>query len=255
MPDPSSIAVWAVSEEETDAQKLALRLKIPFVIQEDPPSDYTWLLFFDEDSLLLHNFAHPEFKPVTINYLSNEFMKRWKHASRNDLLCKAVGLKKGCTKILDATCGLGYDAFFLATMEDLEVFTCERNIIVSELVMNALLRVKEQGRFEEFPLYFYMGDSMEYLQNTTEQFDTIYLDPMYPREEEKSAKQKKEMQIFRELLGDDGDAEKLFDLAYEKALKRVVVKRPDDAAEITSKRKPDIVFPGKTIRFDVYLKV
>ena len=76
---------------------------------------------------------------------------------------------------------------------------------------------------------------------------------MYPREEEKSAKQKKEMQVFRELLGGDEDAEKLFELALTKALKRVVVKRPDDAPEISQTRKPDIVFPGKTIRFDVYL--
>lgn len=250
----SELAVWAVSEDEAEAQKLASRLQIPLVFQDEPPSEYKWLLFYDEDVLLLHSFSHPEFKPISIDYLSKEFMKRWKHASRNDLLCKAIGLKKGVTKILDATCGLGYDAFFLATMEDLEVFTCERNLIVAELVMDALLRVKEQGRFEEFPLYFYLGDTFDFLKNTDEKFDAIYLDPMYPRDSEKSAKQKKEMQVFRELLGGDLDAEKLFELAYEKASNRVVVKRPDDAEEITSKRKPDIVFPGKTVRFDVYLK-
>lgn len=255
MPDaPLNLAVWAVSEEESDAHKLALRLGVPFVIQEDPPSQYQWLFFFDEDVLLLHNFHHPEFKPISIDYLSNEFTKRWKSASKNDLLCKAIGVKKGCRKIFDATCGLGYDAFFLATFDDLEVFTCERSTIIAELVMNALLRVKEDGRFEEFPLYFYLGDSQEFLKNTTEEFDTIYLDPMYPREAEKSAKQKKEMQIFRELVGDDIDSGSLFALAYEKAKKRVVVKRPDDAIEITDQMKPDIVFPGKTVRFDVYLK-
>jgi 16S rRNA (guanine1516-N2)-methyltransferase len=111
------------------------------------------------------------------------------------------------------------------------------------------------GRFEEFPFYFHFGDSQEFLAGPqAPYFDAIFLDPMYPREESKTAKQKKEMQVYRELVGKDLDAKSLFELAMKKARKRVVVKRPDDADPIVASPAPDFVLEGKTVRYDVYLR-
>lgn len=250
-----NIAVWSESKNDSDSLKLADKLGIPLYIQETPPNPgaLDWLYFYDEGELFLHSYKYPEFKPISINYLSKEFTKRWKSFSRNDLLGKAIGIKKGIKTVLDATCGLGYDSFLLASMNEIEVFTCERNPIIAELVMNALLRVKEEGRFEEFPLYFYLGDAKTFLLSD-QKFDTIYLDPMFPRESNKSASQKKEMLLFRNLVGNDDDVVDLFRLSLKRANNRVVVKRPDDAPKIVEDILPDIVFPGKTIRFDVYLK-
>ena len=127
---------------------------------------------------------------------------------------------------------------------------------VAELTMNALLRVKEMGRFEEFPLFFHNGDGADFLKaQKPGAFDAVYLDPMYPREDEKSAKQKKEMFLLRELVGKDLDAEALFEAAWAAAAKRVVVKRPDDAPRITRAREPSMVLEGKTVRYDIYLKL
>ena len=51
------------------------------------------------------------------------------------------------------------------------------------------------------------------------------------------------------------DAEELFQAALKKAKNRVVVKRPDDGTFITEARKPDFTIEGKSVRFDVYLKI
>jgi 16S rRNA (guanine1516-N2)-methyltransferase len=257
MPEKSleGLAVWAVSEEDAEALKLARRLSLPLYAQEEPPAveGLRWLFFYEDDVLFLHSFEH-DFKPLYVDYLG-DFQRRWKSLSRNDLLLKAIGLKKGVRTICDPTCGLGYDAFLLATLRDLEVTACERNPIVAELVMNALLRVKEMGRFEEFPLYFHLGDSREFLEKAGEgAFDAVYLDPMYPRSTSQSAKQKKEMQLVRDLVGKDEDAGELFRAAWKAAKKRVVVKRPDDAASLIQEREPDAMIEGKTVRYDIYLK-
>jgi 16S rRNA (guanine1516-N2)-methyltransferase len=252
----AELAVWALDSEDTDSQKLAQRLGVPLYVQEDPPAadSLRWLLFLEDDALFLHSFGH-DFKPLCVNYLERDFQRRWKSLSRNDLLLKAVGAKKGVRTICDPTCGLGYDAFLLATVLDLEVTACERNVVLAELVMNALLRLKESGRFEEFPLYFHFGDGLAFLEQAGEgAFDCVYLDPMYPRDESRTAKQKKEMQLVRELVGKDEDAGALFAAAWRAARKRVVVKRADDAESLDTGRQPDAVLEGKTVRYDVYLK-
>jgi 16S rRNA (guanine1516-N2)-methyltransferase len=254
---PPGLAVWSEGEEDAEAAKLAARLGVKLYVQEEPPvsPDLEWLFFYEEETLFLHSFRHPEFKPLTIDYLSGDFARRWRHASRNDLLLKAIGLKKGVRTVCDPTCGLGYDAFFLATMKDLEVTACERSPVVAELTMNALLRVKEWGRFEELPLYFHFGDGMEFLRAQGEaSFDAIYLDPMFTRAASATAKPKKEMFLVGELVGDDSDAAALFTVAQRAARKRVIVKRADDAAPLFVSREPDLCFSGKTVRYDVYLK-
>ena len=60
------------------------------------------------------------------------------------------------------------------------------------------------------------------------------------------------MRVLREVVGDDLDAEKLLEAALQVAKKRVVVKRAKLAPTLTEK-KPDVIFMGKSSRFDVYL--
>lgn len=250
---PKGVVVWSDDPAESEAEKLAARVGAPLLVAEEPPQA-DWLLFFDEDRLYLHSGAHEGFRPLTIDFLGGDFARRWRSATKNDILVKAIGLKKGVRTVCDATCGLGYDAFFLSTFKDLEVTACERSPIVAELVMDALCRVKDTGRFESSPLYFHFGDAIPFLAAHRGEFDAVYLDPMFPRPESATALPKKEMQWIGDLAGKDEDAEALFAAAFEAAKTRVVVKRSDDAPEVTSLRKPDYVVPGKTVRFDIYLK-
>ncbi len=255
---PPGLIVWSDDPHDSDSRKLALRLGARHLVSEEPPPNAEWLLFFDDDALYLHTAKHPEFRPLCVDYLGShggrEFARRWRSATKNDILIKAIGLKKGVRTVCDATCGLGYDAFFMSTFKELEVLACERSPVPAELALDAMSRVKDTGRFESHPLFFHFGDGKEFLRARPEGFDAVYLDPMYPVDETATAKPKKEMFLFRELVGEDLDTEELFAAAWGGAKKRVVVKRSDNAEEITKTRKPDYVVPGKTVRFDIYLK-
>ncbi len=99
----------------------------------------------------------------------------------------------------------------------------------------------------------YNIDSKDYLKKLDiENYpDVIYFDPIFP-EKTKTALSKKSSRLLKQVVGDDLDSAEVFELALKKAKKRVVVKRPKHANTITA-LKPDIVFEGKAVRFDVYL--
>lgn len=105
-------------------------------------------------------------------------------------------------------------------------------------------------------LEIYNTDAKDYLKNLDKidkknYPDVIYFDPIFP-EKSKTALSRKSAILLRETVGDDVDSAEVFELALKKAQKRVVVKRPLHAKNINS-LKPDIVFAGKAVRFDVYL--
>jgi 16S rRNA (guanine1516-N2)-methyltransferase len=94
--------------------------------------------------------------------------------------------------------------------------------------------------------------ALDYLLDHAEAegYDCIYLDPMFPAHKS-GAKPTKEMQILQALTGNI-DIETCFETALQKARKRVVVKRPAKAPNISAS-KPDLVYREKTVRFDIYL--
>ncbi len=72
--------------------------------------------------------------------------------------------------VLDATGGFGVDSYYFSLYAQ-RVVHCEINEVLSTIVrQNAeTLHAKH--------LFCYVGDGMTYLQNSNEQFDTIYIDP------------------------------------------------------------------------------
>ena len=68
---------------------------------------------------------------------------------------------------------------------------------------------------------------------------------------DKSALVKKEMRLFRPLVGDDLDAPALLQAALALASHRVVVKRPRKAPIIEG-AKPSYALEGKSSRYDIY---
>ena len=61
------------------------------------------------------------------------------------------------------------------------------------------------------------------------------------------------MRAFRDLVGEDPDAETLLEPALSCAEYRVVVKRPRKAPTLSA-RKPTVVMSGKSSRYDIYTK-
>jgi 16S rRNA (guanine1516-N2)-methyltransferase len=76
------------------------------------------------------------------------------------------------------------------------------------------------------------------------------MDPMFP-ERKKSAKVKKEMQAFHQIVGADEDAAELLPLALERAKYRLVIKRSASAGYLAD-MQPSYSLEGKSTRFDIF---
>ena len=172
---------------------------------------------------------------------------------KSQMLAKAVGLNKFKNPhILDATAGLGRDSFVLACL-GCKVDMVERSSIVHALLEDGLKRANADDEIALITnkMSLTNQDSYEYISSIRINPEIIYLDPMFPSRE-KSALVKKEMRIFKELLGTDEDSDKLLDISLAKAKHRVVVKRPRKSPHLMDK-KPTYILEGKANRFDVYV--
>ena len=67
----------------------------------------------------------------------------------------------------------------------------------------------------------------------------------------KSAAVRKEMRIFRALVGADGDSDRLLPAAIAAARRRVAVKRPRGASPLPGPA-PSGSIDGRSTRFDIY---
>ena len=181
---------------------------------------------------------------------------------KGQAIAKAVGLKNGVIpSVLDATAGLGRDAFVLASL-GCKVQMIERHPVVAALLEDGIHRAKQDDEIGVWVsermtlLHASSHDALERLQQDPKFVnpDVVYLDPMYPHPaKKKTAQIKKEMRVFQTLVGPDLDADELFGPAFSMAEKRVVVKRPDYANWLGEK-KPTMAIETKKNRFDVYVK-
>ena len=171
------------------------------------------------------------------------------------MIAKAVGVQPGVRpQVLDATAGLGRDAFVLASL-GCSMTLIERQPLVAALLEDGLMRARQSA--EVAPIAAQMrllqGNAIELLSAWADEApQVIYLDPMFPHRD-KSALVKKEMRLFRPLVGDDLDAPALLAAALALASHRVVVKRPRKAPCIEG-AKPSYVLEGKSSRYDIYAK-
>lgn len=184
--------------------------------------------------------------------------RRTHGGGKGQMIAKAVGIR-GADRpsVLDATAGLGTDAFVLASL-GCEVHLLERNPFVHALLADGIERGRASAstaisevvkRMHLLPT----GDALEFLQSrdAPRKPEVIYLDPMFP-EREKSARVKKSMRVFHDFVGADADSDALLPLARRRARSRVVVKRPRHAPEVAG-AAPSHVLKGQRNRFDVYL--
>lgn len=176
---------------------------------------------------------------------------------KGQAIAKAAGLNKGATPtILDATAGMGKDAFVLASL-GCHVHLVERQKPVYALLLDGFRRASISSSLpwfqERMTLEHNSSDrAIQSAIDNKNSFDVVYLDPMFPHRE-KSAKVKKDMAIFQTFVGFDEDADKLLPLAYQLAQKRVVVKRPD-YAPFLNEQTPSSQIKTKKNRFDLYVK-
>lgn len=232
------------------AQELAGRYG--FSISAADPDQYQ--LFLTCHHLELRSPEALRFKPLYVEFLEGKAAHRLRFGGgRGQSIARACGLKGGFTPtILDLTAGLGRDAFVLASL-GCTVTMVERNPVIAALLEDGIARAEQDsdiGAWVKERLRLVHTSAKDYLSRTQEEFDVIYLDPMFP-DRNKSASVKKEMQVFHDIVGSDSDSAKLLGMAMRHAGRRVVVKRPRLAPTIDG-QKPPASIEGKSTRFDLY---
>lgn len=251
---------WCVDADPATASRVALLLNIHPSLQLSVaryaplsqtgiPALQEHILRVDQNRLTLFACHEPRWSGITVDFLEGAMAHRRRQAIGGEQVVKAVwGRGKGALTVLDATAGLGRDGFLLAA-SGAQVTLCERHPAVALLLADGLWRAAQEPTLAEVlaKLNFHHGSAFEQMECLKP--DVIYLDPMFP-EREKSALVKKEMRAFRGLVGEDSDAQQLFDGACQHAKKRVVVKRPSSGEFLG--RKPTHTLEGKSNRFDVY---
>ena len=253
---PPNIAVFPVTGAEYDkALHLSRQLRIPLV--DHQAEEFDFLLFCTVQGLSVVATGKQSPGPVTVDFVSPTMEYRRKHGGgRRQPMARAVGLKSGNQPtVIDATAGLGRDAYILAHL-GCYVQMIERSPIVGVLLQDGLQRANQYSEATRIILHrlkLTVGDSRTILGNLadTDRPEVIYLDPMYPHRT-KNSLVKKEMRILRALTGDDQDAPGLLEAAMACARNRVVVKRPRLAAAIGGK-PPSTAITSKNSRYDIYL--
>lgn len=204
--------------------------------------------------LQLKKLDEPKLGGIYVDFVSGAMRHRRKFGGgRNEAIAKAVGIKKSyLPTIVDATAGLGRDAFVLAGL-GCQVRLYERHAVVAALLDDGLERGyadAEIGSWLRQRMTLLHASSINALATLSPAPDVVYLDPMYPHRP-KSALVKKEMRVFQSLVGNDEDADSLLMPAMTIAKRRVVVKRPNYASPLAA-ISPQTTIKTKNHRFDIY---
>lgn len=233
-----------------DGELDALRLRLAEVEFPAP-----FALVLTDTRLELRKLDEPKLGAVYVDFVDGAVAHRRKFGGgRGQSIAKAVGLKSGAMPtVVDATAGLGRDAFVLASL-GCKVTLIERSPVVAALLQDGLARAAQDpeiGSWVSERMHLLQGPAVDNLLALSERPEVIYLDPMFPHKQ-KSALVKKEMRVFQSLVGPDLDADALLPAALKMANKRVVVKRPAYAGWL-NEHKPSMAIETKGNRFDVYV--
>ncbi|GHU30075.1 ribosomal RNA small subunit methyltransferase J [Betaproteobacteria bacterium] len=245
--------VALVPECEEAARNWALGLGLPLGEQA---SQENYQLQLGPDGLQLAWIGPGAPGLVRVDFVRGAAAHRRQFGGGNSqIIARAAGLLPGVRPtVLDASAGLGRDAFVLAGL-GCEVTLIERHPLIAALLEDGLRRAREDYATASIVSRMRLreGDAIALMRDWSgEAPQIVYLDPMFPHRD-KSALVKKEMRIFRPLVGDDDDAPALLAAALSLASHRVVVKRPRRAAALGG-IAPGYALEGKSSRFDIYPK-
>ena len=253
----TNIAVGYVDKTDVElAKKTAKKWQLSYIgdiSSANKHPEFAFLLQVNIQQLELIKVNEPKLGAIKVDFVEGAVAHRRKFGGgRGQDIAKAIGLKHGfMPHVLDATAGLGRDAFVLAGL-GCKLTLMERMPVVAALLDDGIERAKLSADVSDVAqcMRLIHGSSIEDM-TLADQVDVVYLDPMYPHRE-KSAAVKKEMRVFQSLVGEDLDADALLAPALALAKYRVVVKRPSYAPPLNN-QTPTTSIKMKKNRFDVYV--
>lgn len=216
------------------------------------------VLVCDERGLHLELHHGSRHIKLRVDFLGGVLQHRAKiQQARAEMLVRACGVPNDGSpwRIVDATAGLGRDAFLLATC-GADVTLLERHPVLGLLLADALYELAGEIPDVAARLHLRQQDALEFLATTDQRPEVVYCDPMFPPRT-KSAAVSGDMQVLHALIGDTPDADALLGAALRVATRRVVVKRPLRAAPLCApgleRIHPSYALEGRASRVDVYL--
>jgi len=203
---------------------------------------------------MTRKYKTPESGKLICDFIGGAVAHRFRFGGgRGQALPKAVGMKGGKTPmVVDATAGLGRDAFLLASL-GAEVTLIERSPEMHRLLEEGLARAREAGGdvaevVNRMTLLH--GDARDLLSTLSP--EVVLVDPMHPPRK-KTALVKNEMRLIREIVGGDEDTVQLMKEALATASRRVVLKWPQRADPMEGIRPASHQIVGKSTRYDVFM--
>lgn len=254
MSDVSGLIV--VFENVSTARERALASQLNVELVEDEllgNAQVQFYLKYLPEGLSLCEVGRNAAGPTRVDFYDAGLTLRASNSIKQQNLIKALGLKKyPKPRILDGMAGLGKDAFLMASAGG-SVQMLEKSSIVYALLEDGLERLSVgMGGESKLPLVAQHADFLKCIY-TKQDFDIVYLDPMYPIVGRKS-RAKKDMDRLHDLVGIDRQEQRQLDKALGIADRRVIIKRAKNAPDFATK-KPDISYRGSSSRFDVYLTI
>lgn len=170
---------------------------------------------------------------------------------QHEMLVRAAKSDKPGRKAIDATAGMGEDAFLLAA-QGYEVTLFEQNPVIAVLLKDALRRAKKHPVLKDIAsrMNLVQDNSVEGMSKLLDPVDVIYLDPMFTARQKSSLINKK-LQLIQKLEPPCSEETDLFDAAISASPSKIIVKRPLKS-EFLAGRKPSYTLNGKAIRYDCY---
>lgn len=233
---------------QCEADALASRLGTTCVKGERVPSGEFRIILFEHGAQLWDE--HSRKRGMPIGFHGIDLRTGNGSLSHKQPIARAIG--RSNQTVVDATAGLGHDAFLMACL-GWNVHAIERHPVIGLLLEQSV----EDARLDPqlsmnmgSRLQVHVDESIQWLSRMESNPDVIYMDPMFePRK--RSALPRKPAQVLRKIVGHDDDVMDLFKIAMKTARNRVVVKRTDDARPLVE--DPDMCHRGKIVRYDVYL--
>ena len=226
------------------AESFARKTGAPIV---DKPGEYL-TIHFDSKGVSLSGFGltyQGDFAETMMHRVTNGRLQ-------HEMLVKAASSEKEGRKAIDATAGMGEDAFLLAA-QGYEVTLYEQNPVVAALLKDAIRRAKKNQILKDIAgrMKVVEADSVESMSKLLDPVDVIYLDPMFPKRQ-KSGLINKKLQLIQKLEPPCSEEKDLFDAAIKAGPSRIIVKRPLKSVYLDG-REPSYILKGKAIRYDCYV--
>lgn len=205
---------------------------------------------------------------LRVDFRTRGLLSRAKiNQARAEMLVRACGVPNDQSpwRVVDATAGLGRDAFLLAFC-GAQVTMIERHPVLALLLEAALEDLASATTDDDFHSLRAVSSRLHLIESEAVPAllamqaevrpQVVYCDPMFPPRT-KSAAVSGEMQVLHALVGETPDGGDLLAAALRTATRRVVVKRPlrAEALQATGLEniRPSYALEGRASRFDVYL--